>query len=113
MKALKKILCVVIPVIIVGLSVFGVIASGVFNKYTFTVDTEADNVLSVDIDTNGVSEGKVVSALYDKRMRLRNVKISDCAPKLNVTFDGVHSGDKLKVCWWDGADTLMPIGNAE
>ena len=39
MKLFKKILCIVIPVIIVGLSVFGVIASGVFNKFTFTVDT--------------------------------------------------------------------------
>lgn len=39
MKLLKKILCIVIPVIIIGLSVFGVIASGVFNKFTFTVDT--------------------------------------------------------------------------
>lgn len=39
MKLFKKILCIVIPIIIVGLSVFGVIASGVFNKFTFTVDT--------------------------------------------------------------------------
>lgn len=39
MKLFKKILCIVIPIIIVGLSVFGVISAGVFNKYTFTVDT--------------------------------------------------------------------------
>ncbi len=39
MKIFKKILCIIIPIIIVGLSVFGVVASGVFNKFTFTVDT--------------------------------------------------------------------------
>lgn len=39
MKIFKKILCILIPVIIVALSVFGVIAAGVFNKFTFTVDT--------------------------------------------------------------------------
>ncbi len=39
MKIFKKILCIVIPIIIVGLSVFGVISAGVFNKFTFTVDT--------------------------------------------------------------------------
>lgn len=39
MKVFKKILCIVIPIIIIGLSVFGVIAAGVFNKFTFTVDT--------------------------------------------------------------------------
>ena len=39
MKILKKILCIIIPVIIIVLSVFGVIASGVFNKFTFTIDT--------------------------------------------------------------------------
>ncbi len=39
MKSFKKILCIIIPVIIIGLSVFGVISAGVFNKYTFTVDT--------------------------------------------------------------------------
>ncbi len=39
MKIFKRILCIVIPVIIVGLSVFSVIATGVFNKFTFTVDT--------------------------------------------------------------------------
>lgn len=39
MKIFKKTLCIALPLIIVGLSVFGVIASGVFNKYTFTVDT--------------------------------------------------------------------------
>lgn len=38
MKVFKKIICIVIPVIIVALSVFGIIASGVFNKFTFTVD---------------------------------------------------------------------------
>lgn len=39
MKIFKRILCIIIPVIIVGLSVFGVIASGIFNKFTFIVDT--------------------------------------------------------------------------
>lgn len=39
MKIFKRILCIIIPVIIIGLSVFGVISAGVFNKFTFTVDT--------------------------------------------------------------------------
>lgn len=46
MKLFKKILCIIIPVIIVGLSVFGVIAAGVFNKFTFTIDaTKTTNTL--------------------------------------------------------------------
>ena len=46
MKVFKKFLCVVIPVITVGLSVFGVISAGVFNKFTFTVDaTKTTNTL--------------------------------------------------------------------
>lgn len=46
MKIFKKILCIVIPIIIVALSVFGIIASGVFNKFTFTVDaTKTSNTL--------------------------------------------------------------------
>ena len=38
MKVFKKALCIAIPVIIVALSVFGIIAAGVFNKFTVTVD---------------------------------------------------------------------------
>lgn len=38
MKIFKKILCIIIPVIIVFVAVWGVLASGVFNKFTFTVD---------------------------------------------------------------------------
>ena len=38
MRIFKKILCIVLPVIIVVVSVFGVISAGVFNKFTFTVD---------------------------------------------------------------------------
>lgn len=46
MKTFKKILCIVIPVIIVGLSVFGVLWTGVFNQYTFTIDaTKTTNTL--------------------------------------------------------------------
>ena len=39
MRIFKKILCILLPVIIVVVSVFGVISAGVFNKFTFTVDT--------------------------------------------------------------------------
>ncbi len=46
MKLFKKILCIVLPVIIIGLSVFGVIAAGIFNKFTFTIDaTKTTNTL--------------------------------------------------------------------
>lgn len=46
MKIFKRILCIVLPAIIIGLSVFGVISAGVFNKFTFTVDTtETHNTL--------------------------------------------------------------------
>ena len=38
MRIFKKILCIVLPVIIVVVSVFGVISAGVFNKFSFTVD---------------------------------------------------------------------------
>ena len=47
MKIFKKILCVVIPVIIVVLSFLGIGTAGVFNNYIFTIDaTETGNTLS-------------------------------------------------------------------
>lgn len=47
MKMLKKVLCVVIPVLIIVGAFLGAVGAGVFNKYTFTVDAEKKgNVLS-------------------------------------------------------------------
>ena len=47
MKILKKVLCVVIPVLIIVGAFLGAVGAGVFNKYTFTVDAEKKgNVLS-------------------------------------------------------------------
>ena len=40
MKIFKKVLCIVIPIIIITLSALGIIASGIFNKYTFTIDAD-------------------------------------------------------------------------
>lgn len=55
MKIFKKILCVVIPVIIVVLSILGIGTVGVFNNYTFTIDasktgnTLANTVSNINI----------------------------------------------------------------
>lgn len=47
MKIIKKILYVLIPVVIVALSVWAVIAFGVFNNYSFSIDTaEKGNTLA-------------------------------------------------------------------
>lgn len=41
MKVFKKIICVVLAVAVVVGGVFALIASGIFNKYTFSIDTSA------------------------------------------------------------------------
>ncbi len=52
MKTFKKILCIVIPIIIVTISVVGVIASGVFNKFTFAVDATKTSRLLHNVVNN-------------------------------------------------------------
>ena len=47
MKIFKKTLCIIIPIAVIALGVWGIIALGVFNNYSFTIDTaEKGNTLA-------------------------------------------------------------------
>lgn len=81
------------------------------DRYIFNANTEEKCSLTLDVDTQNRTSGKVIAALYDRFNRLKSVNIYDCKPCVNVSFDDVYSGDRVRVHWWNGASTLMPIGN--
>lgn len=80
------------------------------DKFTFTSDEKGKTSLNVDI-TSGLEKGKIIASVYDRHNRLRTTKIYPCAPIVTASFDEIYSGDIVRVHWWEGANSLMPIGN--
>ena len=68
MKIFKKILCIVLVLAVIGGGIFGLLASGIFNKYTFSIDASktgntlhnvVNNVNIWSIDGNPFKDAKV------------------------------------------------------
>lgn len=52
-------------------------------------------------------EGKFIAALYDG-IEMTDMVIADAVPSTTLTFlEG--TGNNVKVFWWDGLDTLVPV----
>lgn len=67
MKIFKKIICIVLVLAVIGGSIFGLLASGIFNKYTFSIDASktgntlhnvVNNVNIWSIDGNPFKDAK-------------------------------------------------------
>lgn len=82
---------------------------------SFTADQNTkikDGTISLDVTATGMAQGgKIVAGCYDKAGRLVSVKTYDLADVVNVTFDNFKAGMTVKVRWWEGRDTIIPIGN--
>lgn len=91
------------------------------NQYSFTIDTTASDTVEEDdeIKVNNFSfnaalnegiSGKVIAALYNNN-RLISSKVYDAGENVPVSFENVPSGSRLKLLWWDGSDTIIPISS--
>ena len=54
-------------------------------------------------------EGKVICAIYDAVGNMKSVVSYNAAPTVEVSLPANASGTKVKVFWWNGIDTIMPI----
>ncbi len=92
------------------------------NQFTFNIDViEPDeapeeepemevNNISFDVKLNAESySGKVIAVLYSDYGRVVDAKMYDAAETVNVAFDKASTGTKIKVMWWNGSDTVIPV----
>lgn len=84
-------------------------------RCTYTADAAAaikDGTLNLSVVTTGnMTSGKVLAGCYDAAGRLLNIKTYDVSDVVQVTFDNFKPGMTVKVRWWRGDDTMMPIGH--
>lgn len=80
--------------------------------FTASANVIKDGSLSLNVATDGnATGGKIVAGCYDSAGRLLNIKVYDSADIVPMTFDNVKPGTTVKVRWWEGTNTIMPIGN--
>lgn len=81
---------------------------------TFAFASDEKGKASINIDVSAEAEtGKIIASVYDRHNRLRSTKIYPCAPVVTASFDEIYSGDTVRVHWWEGVNSLMPIGNSK
>lgn len=95
------------------------------NQRSFTLDliepvVEVPKIsvsgISFDVKLTGaeIGEGnKIIAALYDGEYNLSECIVYDAAEEVKVTFTKAAANPKVKVMWWDGIDTLLPIALPE
>jgi len=92
------------------------------NQFSFDINViEADTAVpsEPEMEIGGICfdvtltadelDGKIVAALYDDFGVLASVKIYDAEDVVSVSFPENVSGSEVKVFWWNGTDTLIPL----
>ena len=80
--------------------------------FNASADVIKNGSLSLSVATgSGITGGKLVAGCYDSAGRLLNIKVYDSAEVVPMAFDNVKPGTTVKVRWWEGTNTIMPIGN--
>ena len=81
--------------------------------FAASAETIKNGSLSLNVVTDGnATGGKLVAGCYDSAGRLLSIKVYDSADVVPMTFDNVKSGTTVKVHWWEGTNTIMPVGNS-
>ena len=89
------------------------------NQYSFTMDMIEPVIVAPEISLSNISfkvnlkgddiKGKIIAALYDGEYNLSESIIYDAAETVDVTFTKNTADSKIKIMWWDGMDTLVPM----
>jgi len=92
------------------------------NQKTFELDvieSISSPIVKTDMEINGVSlklnlnannyTGKIFAILYDAFGNITDCKQYDTAETVNVEFDTASSGSRVKLMWWNGVETLIPM----
>lgn len=87
------------------------------DKPTLTAETTDGKTVDITATSPEEISGKFVAALYQSETdgegdQLVECIIKDAAANAQVTFSNKSTGDKIKVMWWDGLDTLTPVCDA-
>lgn len=75
-----------------------------------SVPTAEIRGISFNVDLTADSyDGNIIAALYNGIGKLVTAKIYEASDSIPVSFPASSSGNKIKVFWWNGIDTLIPV----
>lgn len=94
------------------------------NQCSFTLDviepreikTEKisfENGITLNAKLSGHIRGKVIAVLYDNNYAMIEHKIYDAAATIPVSFTQSVKKGEIKIMWWDGMNTIVPLAECE
>lgn len=94
------------------------------NQYSLTVnvvkpreikpeEVSFDGKISFNVKLSGPISGKVIAVLYDGNDAMIEYKKYDAAETVPVAFTKSVKKGQIKIMWWDGMDTIVPLAGNE
>jgi len=94
------------------------------NVYSFELDVVESDDTPIEVPEmtlNGISfnvnlsanqyDGNVIAVLYDENGQMIDFDLREADENVKVTFGSAEIGHSVKVMWWDGMDTMVPVCN--